>query len=255
MPVEPRGTAHLRERLHDLAWSVADDDLREAGPHTARTERQARYLAVLAVYTRMLTSLQANIDSAVAGAYAEGATFAEIGRAAGMSRQAARQKWLHLTSKPAATNSGDPRHGERDIAHADIVSEEQICQDGKRDEEVTALSRYTEEHDNPQIHEFLGYDGASRWPAGMPSPVAEPTSRPDSHPLLPWPPPPPPLSPGDTKPRVHELRVHELAAELGLTSKQVLRDLARMGEYVKSASSRLEPTVARKLRLMHQPPR
>jgi hypothetical protein len=186
MPVEPRGTAHLRERLHDLARSVAYDDLREAGQRTARTERQAGYLALLAVYARILTSLQANIDSAVTGAYAAGATFAEIGRAAGMTRQAARQKWLQLTTKPAATNSDDPRHGQRDI------------------------------------HDFLG-----------PSPLAEPTSR-----------------PGDTKPRVHEV-----AAELGLTSKQVLRDLARMGEYVKSASSRLEPTVARKLCSMHQPPR
>jgi translation initiation factor IF-2 len=43
-------------------------------------------------------------------------------------------------------------------------------------------------------------------------------------------------------------RVHELAKELGVTSKQVLSKLADMGEYVKSASSTVEAPVARRLR-------
>jgi len=41
--------------------------------------------------------------------------------------------------------------------------------------------------------------------------------------------------------------VPELAAELGLTSKEMLYDLKGMGAYVNSASSTVEPAVARKL--------
>ncbi|SDP45703.1 translation initiation factor IF-2 [Actinopolyspora xinjiangensis] len=43
-------------------------------------------------------------------------------------------------------------------------------------------------------------------------------------------------------------RVHELAKELGVTSKDVLNKLADQGEYVKSASSTVEAPVARRLR-------
>ena len=43
-------------------------------------------------------------------------------------------------------------------------------------------------------------------------------------------------------------RVHELAEELGLSSKQVLSRLHDMGEYVKSPSSTLNPPVVRRLR-------
>jgi translation initiation factor IF-2 len=44
------------------------------------------------------------------------------------------------------------------------------------------------------------------------------------------------------------IRVHELAKELGVTSKEVLAKLAELGEYVKSASSTVQPPVARRLR-------
>ena len=43
-------------------------------------------------------------------------------------------------------------------------------------------------------------------------------------------------------------RVYELAKELGIDSKTVLSKLEAMGEFVKSASSTVEPPVARKLR-------
>ncbi len=43
-------------------------------------------------------------------------------------------------------------------------------------------------------------------------------------------------------------RVSALAKELGVTSKEVLAKLTEMGEYVKSASSTVEPPVARRLR-------
>src|SRR3954447_22697442 len=43
-------------------------------------------------------------------------------------------------------------------------------------------------------------------------------------------------------------RVHELAKELGVTSKDVLAKLKELGEFVKSASSTVEAPVARRLR-------
>ncbi len=43
-------------------------------------------------------------------------------------------------------------------------------------------------------------------------------------------------------------RVHELAKELGVTSKEVLARLGQQGEFVKSASSTVEAPVARRLR-------
>ncbi|MHA6668740.1 translation initiation factor IF-2 [Homoserinimonas sp. A447] len=43
-------------------------------------------------------------------------------------------------------------------------------------------------------------------------------------------------------------RVHEIAAELGIESKQALEKLKEMGEFVKGPSSSIEPPVARKLR-------
>ena len=45
-----------------------------------------------------------------------------------------------------------------------------------------------------------------------------------------------------------KVRVHELAKELGVTSKEVLAKLADLGEYVKSASSTVEAPVIRKLK-------
>lgn len=46
-----------------------------------------------------------------------------------------------------------------------------------------------------------------------------------------------------------KVRVHELARELGISSRHLLSELKEMGEFVKSASSTLEPAVVRRLRL------
>jgi translation initiation factor IF-2 len=43
-------------------------------------------------------------------------------------------------------------------------------------------------------------------------------------------------------------RVHEIASEYGIESKQVIEKLGSLGEFVKSSSSTIEPPVARKLR-------
>ncbi|WP_428639398.1 translation initiation factor IF-2 N-terminal domain-containing protein, partial [Schaalia sp.] len=45
-----------------------------------------------------------------------------------------------------------------------------------------------------------------------------------------------------------KLRVHELAKELGITSKELLAYLKDNGEFVKASSSALEPPVVRSVR-------
>ncbi|MDO4785137.1 MAG: translation initiation factor IF-2 N-terminal domain-containing protein, partial [Propionibacteriaceae bacterium] len=46
-------------------------------------------------------------------------------------------------------------------------------------------------------------------------------------------------------------RVHEVAKDLGIESKELLTKLSEMGEYVKSASSTIEPPVVRRLKEMY----
>lgn len=50
------------------------------------------------------------------------------------------------------------------------------------------------------------------------------------------------------QPRRQTARVYELARELGWTSRQLLNELQRRGEFVKSATSVLEPPVVRAIR-------
>ena len=45
-----------------------------------------------------------------------------------------------------------------------------------------------------------------------------------------------------------KLRVHELAKQLGVTSKELLATLKEQGEFVKTASSTVEAPVVRKMR-------
>lgn len=45
-----------------------------------------------------------------------------------------------------------------------------------------------------------------------------------------------------------KVRVYELAKELGVTSKVMMAKLNDMGEFVRSASSTIEPPVVRRLR-------
>ena len=49
-----------------------------------------------------------------------------------------------------------------------------------------------------------------------------------------------------------KLRVHELAKELGVTSKELLATLKDQGEFVKTASSTIEPQVVKKMRAFYE---
>ena len=47
--------------------------------------------------------------------------------------------------------------------------------------------------------------------------------------------------------RAHKPRVYEIAQEFGVTSRDVMDQLKRMGEFVRSAASIVEPDVLRRL--------
>ena len=49
-----------------------------------------------------------------------------------------------------------------------------------------------------------------------------------------------------------KLRVHELAKQLGITSKELLATLKEKGEFVKTASSTIEPPVVKKMRAHYE---
>lgn len=49
-----------------------------------------------------------------------------------------------------------------------------------------------------------------------------------------------------------KLRVHELAKQLGVTSKELLGTLKEQGEFVKTASSTIEPPVVKKMRAVYE---
>ncbi|MDO5671154.1 MAG: translation initiation factor IF-2 N-terminal domain-containing protein, partial [Corynebacterium sp.] len=49
-----------------------------------------------------------------------------------------------------------------------------------------------------------------------------------------------------------KLRVHELAKKLGVTSKELLATLKEQGEFVKTASSTVEPPVVRKMEAFYE---
>ncbi len=49
-----------------------------------------------------------------------------------------------------------------------------------------------------------------------------------------------------------KLRVHELAKQLGITSKELLASLKEQGEFVKTASSTIEPPVVKKMRAFYE---
>lgn len=113
----------LDAQLQQIAWSIASRIPPIALPaepwddyHGATIEeRRLGCLALLRVYTRMIKVLQRRIDLAVKQALALDANYGDIATACGISRQAARQRWLRHRDRyepPRVRLSGGPRDGE-----------------------------------------------------------------------------------------------------------------------------------------------
>jgi hypothetical protein len=75
-------------------------------------ERRAGCLGMLRVYTRMIKILQRRIDVTVDAALTYGATYGQVAAACGVSRQAARQRWLRRIQRqeeqPSVLIAGGP---------------------------------------------------------------------------------------------------------------------------------------------------
>ena len=93
----------LEVQLREIAWSVASrrweppGGIMPADPRdreASNDERRAGCLGMLRVYTRMTKVLQRRIDVTVNAALDLGATHGQVAAACGISRQAARQRWL-----------------------------------------------------------------------------------------------------------------------------------------------------------------
>ncbi len=116
--------AHLGGGLYDLAWSVAKDRLPQPSPgedpkdpddpKATREEKLNAYLALLAVYSEMKSCLGLNSSAAQAGARIHGATYAAIGAARGISRQAVRQEGGRARESRTVQLVGGPKDGDRE---------------------------------------------------------------------------------------------------------------------------------------------
>ncbi len=265
-PVEPSTAVVMA--VYDLAWGLACEDLRSVGRRVAaerapdltqvsQDDRQAAHLALLAVYSHVQAALEMNVHLAVRDARQAGASFGEIAEARGVSRQAARQEYNRFHAKVEVAFSGGPRDGQVTVQTSprhEIRHMEYDYYNRRERREVVVYSAYTKKYGEPLVYEFTGFVDDRGRPA-----LAEPPA--DSR-TLPGPiaPPQGPADvPGPTKVSREAgvvraargpgaVRVRELAKELGLTSKQVLIELERLGEYVKTASSLLEQPVAERVR-------
>lgn len=266
-PVEPSTAVVMA--VYDLAWEMSREELRSAGrraaaegapalTHVSQDDRHAAHLALLAVYSRMQAALEMNVHLAVSNARQAGASFTEIAKARGVSRQAVRQENNRFSAKVEIVLSGGPRDGQVAVEASqqhEIRYREYDYYNRRDRQEVVVYSTYTKKYGDPLIYKFTGFRDNRGRPAS-----AEPPADPRTPPT----PTAPCRSQGEVLPGAAKapgetdvvraalgpgaVRVHELAKELGLTSKQVLIELKRLGEYVRTASSVLEQPVADRVR-------
>jgi hypothetical protein len=248
---------NLGFHLHRIAWSVVMDELprqwikpadpwedpEDPGddPPSGPRERRLGCLQLLYVYTRMIKILQRRIDWTVNEALSTGASYGEIADACGVSRQAARQRWLRLrrrhdvrTLQPVgglrAVNwegtwpyefhqdirvrlVGGPRHGDWSVAQPGQILKIEISRPSGSADSLMWTANYTPTDDDLSVYTFDGLE---------------------SKPL-------PSL-------RMPRARVFEIAKEFGVESKTVMAKLQEMGEFVLSSSSSVGPEALLKLR-------
>jgi hypothetical protein len=99
-----------------MAWSLAGrrreppGGIVPADPQdldATSAERRAGCLALLRAYTRMIKILQQRVDVTVNAALAQGASYGQVASACGVSRQAARQRWLRRNKEQDGQPAGE----------------------------------------------------------------------------------------------------------------------------------------------------
>jgi hypothetical protein len=250
-------TRNLGFHLHRLAWSVVMEELprrwirpvdpwqdpEDPGDDAEGSSRERRLgcVQLLYVYTRMIKILQRRIDWTVNEALATGATYGDIADACGVSRQAARQRWLRRrqhqdvrTLRPAGGLRdvswdgswpyefhqnirvrlvGGPRHGDWTVTRPGNIVKIEVPQPPGSEDSMVWTANYTPTDDDLSVYTFDGLES---------KPVP-------AHQMPRWP------------------RVYEVAKEFGVESKAVLAKLQEIGEFVSSASTNVPPDALRQL--------
>ena len=254
-------TGNLGFHLHRIAWSAVTGELphrrilpadpwrnpqdSEDDPEQSQAARHLGCLELLYVYRCMTKILERRIDWTVNEALATGATYGEIGEACGISRQAARQRWLRhrqrhdvRTVRPVSGLDavswdgtwphagypgnmdiclvGGPCDGSRNFAKLGQPFEIEVPAPPGSTDSLVWTARYLPSEIDLSIYVFDRMESEPR-----------PPSRTGSQPRKP--------------------RVYEIAKEFGVESKAVLAKLQEIGEFVRSASSTVEPGALRQL--------
>jgi hypothetical protein len=253
--------------LHRIAWLAATRELEQQrirpadpwaeddswatddhwGPRATESERRASCLALLYIYAWMIKILQRRIDWTINEALAAGATYGDIAGTCGISRQAARQRWQRLrqrrdvsTARPArglasigpdgtwangllnklikVSLVGGPMNGERTTVRHGEMSKFAVAPSPDSPDPAPLLARYVPKDDDLTVYVF---DGLETDPDAVPA--------------------------DGSVSRTHKPRVYEIAKEFGVESTDVMNQLKRMGGFVRSASSTVEPDALRRL--------
>jgi hypothetical protein len=247
-------------QLHEIAWSTVRAPAADPwdGARGTRQERRAGALQLLAVYNRLIKVLERRTDLMIKEALDAGSDYGEIAKACGVSRQAIRQRWLRRAAgserwfevrlpSPRPRSQIDRRVPGRELPQLDLVRLTGGPYDGGRDlvfpgqvlvygingpptgssGAVPLLACYVPAEDDAGVYLFAGVERDLRRSADL-------------------------FTAGASRPR----RVYELAAELGVESRTIMAKLQETGEFVRSASSSLEPAVAQKIidHFRRQPP-
>lgn len=267
-PLSPGDNYHCRMmnsrnlgfHLHRIAWSVVTEELSRGqitpadpwldsgdpweDPEGSESQRRTGCLELLYVYTRMIRILQRRIDWTVNEAIATGASYGDIASVCGTSRQAARQRWVRRrqrgdvrTMRPVmglvgvgwdgvwpdgppqnvkVRLVGGPRDGSTTIVKPGQISRMEMLQQPGSGSAEARIARYVPTDDDQSVYTFDGLETA---------PIRSPSA--DS--------------------RGPKPRVYEIATEFGVKSKEVMAKLQAMGEFVRSASSTVEPDALREL--------
>lgn len=118
--------------------------------------RKADYLAVLRAAHMVLTTVEAIAHTYTGDALHLGVDFSEIGATAGISRQAARQRYLRRRAKRTVRLAGGPRDGaERTITG---LTREIRCASIGRWEDDAVESVYRVKFGSPEVFEFDHYE-------------------------------------------------------------------------------------------------
>jgi hypothetical protein len=120
----------VSEQLRAVAWSMTGwpqdrPGLMAADPRdmlASNDQRRAGCLALLRAYTRMSKTLQRRIDITADEALGLGASYGQVADACGVSRQAARQRWLRRHPQQDEAAAAQLEAAPTDLAQPDPVS-------------------------------------------------------------------------------------------------------------------------------------